>query len=191
MAPKTSANLVDGAERIGIVKTAIELGMEFEKAQYVAYKWMPCSVCGIARWIRMIGGELRYPKCRSCSQKSPRPQRSGKNHHAYKNSIWKSQNGYLMRERYGYREPNKRCKVYEHVYIWEQAHGRRIPKGWVVHHLNGIKDDNRIENLKAMKKGEHTDLAKPYKKKIRELEDRIKVLERALSENQLLCLGGN
>ena len=35
---------------------------------------------------------------------------------------------------------------YEHRYVWEQAHGD-IPKGMHIHHINGKKDDNRLENL--------------------------------------------
>jgi hypothetical protein len=40
-------------------------------------------------------------------------------------------------------------KRYEHALVWEAAYGPR-PKGWVVHHLNGDKLDNRLCNLLAM-----------------------------------------
>jgi len=35
---------------------------------------------------------------------------------------------------------------YEHRWVWTQAHGK-IPKGMQVHHINGKKNDNRLENL--------------------------------------------
>lgn len=44
--------------------------------------------------------------------------------------------------------------VKEHRLVWENHFGA-IPEGYVVHHKNAIKDDNRIENLEMMKANEH------------------------------------
>lgn len=41
--------------------------------------------------------------------------------------------------------------IYEHKYIVEQFIGRELKKGEVVHHINGIKTDNRISNLMLFK----------------------------------------
>lgn len=46
--------------------------------------------------------------------------------------------------------------VFEHIVVFEQATGISVPKGCCIHHLNGIKDDNRIENLCLMSHGAHT-----------------------------------
>ena len=37
----------------------------------------------------------------------------------------------------------------EHRYVWTQHNGE-IPKGMQIHHINGKKKDNRIENLKLV-----------------------------------------
>jgi hypothetical protein len=49
--------------------------------------------------------------------------------------------------------------VLEHRYIWEYVNGE-IPKGYVVHHLNGDIQDNRIENLICISRKEHYRLHK-------------------------------
>ncbi len=45
--------------------------------------------------------------------------------------------------------------VYEHILKIEEKLGRYLEVDEVVHHINEKRDDNRIENLKVMKKGEH------------------------------------
>lgn len=49
-------------------------------------------------------------------------------------------------------------QVREHVYVMEQNIGRRLEKHEVVHHVNGNKTDNRIENLRLMTKIDHDNL---------------------------------
>ena len=74
--------------------------------------------------------------------------------------------------------------VREHILVWEQTHGQPLPEGWAVHHLNGIKDDNRAENLAAMSKSGHTrsEMAEAYKNRIRELE--AKLMDRCRASGQ-------
>ena len=83
-------------------------------------------------------------------------------------------NGYITIWIPEHHRASKQGYAYEHILVWEQTHGRKVPKGWVVHHLNGVKTDNRPENLHAMPNGEHIGLARPYKARIRQLEAEIK-----------------
>ena len=42
-----------------------------------------------------------------------------------------------------------------HRKIWEEFYGQKIPKGYVIHHINEDVTDNRISNLQLMTHEEH------------------------------------
>lgn len=52
-----------------------------------------------------------------------------------------------MRNKYGYEIDELGRTIHRLVYI--QAHGSIAP-GWVIHHINEIKGDNRLDNLIAL-----------------------------------------
>ena len=54
------------------------------------------------------------------------------------------------------RKQNRRFQ-FEHRRVWEDANGP-IPAGHVIHHENGDKLDNKIENLRLMRRGDHARL---------------------------------
>lgn len=45
--------------------------------------------------------------------------------------------------------------AYEHLVVWCSAGNKRPEKGFVIHHLNHDKTDNRIENLSLAPRGKH------------------------------------
>jgi hypothetical protein len=74
---------------------------------------------------------------------------------------------------HGHPRANRDGYVREHILVWEKANGKPVPKGRYVHHLNGIKDDNRPENLIAVDQRSHHTRMEPYKERIKELEQEI------------------
>lgn len=66
--------------------------------------------------------------------------------------------------------------VPEHILIWEQAHGRSLPTDWVIHHLNGIRGDNRLENLLALPRKHHSPMlnVKEVQKRLKEVEAELR-----------------
>lgn len=53
---------------------------------------------------------------------------------------------------------NKTGYVMEHILVMEKHIGRYIKNDEVVHHINHVRDDNRIENLRLMTFKEHAGL---------------------------------
>jgi len=70
-------------------------------------------------------------------------------------------------------------RVPEHHLVWEKANGKYLPENWIVHHINGIRDDNRIENLMAMPANSHSSLAVLHEtqKRVRTLENELRKIK--------------
>lgn len=78
----------------------------------------------------------------------------GKNHHAWKGGRFKAK-GYVFIYKPDYASSNSDGYIFEHRFLMEQKIFRFLTKKEVVHHINGIRDDNRIENLQIMTASEH------------------------------------
>ena len=96
-------------------------------------------------------------------------------------------NGYwivYVPEHYGcMRAKNYNGWEYEHRYVMEIELGRKLGRFEVVHHKNGNKLDNRLENLKLMTLDEHTSMHSN-----KHLDYRCEVCGRKVSRGAKRCV---
>ncbi len=149
-------------------------GMSPGKENYIKYRKGrgSCIDCGNPITLRPD-----TKRCRGCATKklwrtgklknSCFPQ--GKEHKWWKGGRKKNVQGYILIYKPGYPRAIANY-VLEHILIWETIHGKPLPKGWIIHHLNGIPSDNRIRNLVALPNKKHYLVLQAKAKRIQELE---------------------
>jgi hypothetical protein len=85
----------------------------------------------------------------------------GKNHWNWKGGEYKNKRGYIMT--YNPDHPlNLNKYVLKHRAVMEKHLGRYLDREECVHHVNGIKDDNRIENLMLVGRPHHGEITCPH-----------------------------
>lgn len=72
----------------------------------------------------------------------------------WKGGLHKNKKGYVLVKTPDYSKNNG--YKFEHVIIMEQSLGRKLFPGENIHHKNGIRDDNRIDNLELWIKPQPT-----------------------------------
>ena len=87
-----------------------------------------------------------------------------------KGGRYKHDSGYILIKFPSHPRAYKSGYVFEHILVWEETHGKPLPKRWIIHHLNGIKDDNQIVNLVALPNKKHYLILQAKAKRIQELE---------------------
>jgi len=107
------------------------------------YNIKPCPRCGeFMNW--------RSSRCRDCYMKEDDRfcDRRGENHWNWKGGRTVSEGGYILVLRPDHpRAHGRPGYVYEHIIVMEGILGRPLGSDEQVHHKNGIKDDNSIDNL--------------------------------------------
>lgn len=92
-----------------------------------------------------------------CSRKCWFSYRIGSKHPNWIGGRIYDGHGYILVKSHGHPDASEFNKyIPEHRIIMEEKVGRRLLKSEHVHHINGVRDDNRIENLALLTKSEHT-----------------------------------
>lgn len=96
-------------------------------------------VCDCGNVHTASSNNLRRGKVQSCGCLR---KRYGEDNPLWKGGTVKTDEGYIV-----FRGLNGRRRVAEHRYVMEQHLGRELFPHENVHHRNGVRDDNKLENL--------------------------------------------
>lgn len=143
--------------------------------------WTACPKCGKERW--QSNGKRITRLCLQCANKEKNVK--GENTPGWKGGR-RLDAGYVWIYSPEHPFANSGSYVAEHRLIMEHKLGRYLTPNEVVHHINGIRSDNRIENLQLLSPSEHSPALNiacrncPLRKEIRLLRWQIKELSEAL-----------
>ncbi len=119
---------------------------------HVKFIWAACADCNKERWVHLVSGIPKSPRCNACSKKSNTFPR-GKQHKNWKGGRHIAR-GYpqviLSPNDFFVSMTDKRRYLPEHRLVMAKHLGRCLESYEIVHHKNGVKDDNRIENLELL-----------------------------------------
>ena len=181
----------------GIGLGDIKYAKEINRTGNHRFIWHACINCGKERWVQIKHTKPESLRCRSCGAKVC--LQYGENSAQWRGGKNKTSSGYIQiwLSSQDFFFPMAHCDNYilEHRLVMAQYLGRCLQRWEVVHHKNGVKDDNRIENLELTLKGSHSlSHSKGYKdgyakglidgrdKQIEELRQQIKLLQWEIRE---------
>lgn len=101
------------------------------------------------------GGDTK-PRCSSCEKQIAYGAKTCLDHRPHKDRKKIMHNGYYMIYKPEHLLAGGHGYIKEHRWIMEQSIGRILNREELVHHINHIKTDNRIENLMIISRSKHS-----------------------------------
>lgn len=138
------------------------------------HKYLPCQSCGREGFMKM---NIKLGLCNTCLRKKREIEEPGFKekrillnrimHRKYRGKdvnaplrvpkgIWTNKEGYVLLFKQGHPNASPKGSLAQHTYVMSEHLGRPLRKGESVHHKNGIRDDNRIENLELWDRNQPT-----------------------------------
>lgn len=169
---------------LGETRRGAEIGYANRTCRFI---WHACVDCDKERWVRLLFNKPAYNYCKPCGCKVRSGKMSGENSPHWKGG--RDKNGYITL----YLSPkdpfHSMCstgnRIFEHRLVMAKHLGRCLLKSEQVHHKNGIRDDNRKENLELISQANHLLYKRmcsecPLRKEIRLLTWQMKELREQL-----------
>jgi hypothetical protein len=124
-------------------------GIFCSRACYEAHhrKSVVCKKCNKVFSVRMF--DFKRGRNKFCSQKCAQIYMIGDKHGSWNGGTKINAYGYIMV--WSKRDDRKYQYIHRHCVVLEKQLGRKLKKTEIVHHINGIKNDNRIQNLMLFK----------------------------------------
>ena len=158
---------------IGDIKRGTEIGYKDTRK----YMWVTCPDCERERWIMLRKDKSKNIRCRNCVNKE---KRQGKKHCGWKGGKCKNNAGYVsiwVNSTSPYRSMGSGSHILEHRLVMAKHLGRCLESWEMVHHINHIRDDNRIENLELLEISDHNIITK-LENENKRLKEEIKRLKK-------------
>jgi len=162
---------------IGEIRKSKELG--YKSASGNSHIWVGCEICGKERWVFLLHGKPNSRICRLCCYRENHPSWKGgkrtKDDYIYV-SIAKEDFYHSMGDKGGW--------VLEHRLVMAKHLGRCLLQWEIIHHKNGIKNDNRLENLELINGKRFHIVDSQVKNAIRRLNIRVEKQNSTIEELQ-------
>jgi hypothetical protein len=138
------------------------------------------KICHCGASFKTTHSEIRKGGGKFCSKKCYHKSREGKRSTNWKGGRKKIR-GYVELYKPEYPRSDAQGYIKEHRFIMEGYLGRALDKNEIVHHKNGIRDDNRVENLEVMTRRKHQSLHTKGNKKTKEHCKKISEAKKKIS----------